>query len=90
MYRKYVVKIPKNLGKITRDMPKNAVETLSLLIDDIRDSGPIQPKYRNFSKLGNYTYHCHLAYHWVACWRSKNGEYIVEVEYVGSREKAPY
>ncbi|MDR2901188.1 MAG: hypothetical protein LBV20_06680 [Treponema sp.] len=87
---KYTVKIPKNIGKITRDMPKNAVETLSFLIDDIRDLGPIQPAYHNYSKLGESTYHCHLAYHWVACWRCEDGEFIVEVEYVGSREKAPY
>ena len=26
----------------------------------------------------------------VACWRSEKGKLIVEVEYVGSREKAPY
>ena len=26
----------------------------------------------------------------VACWRNEKGKLIVEVEYVGSREKAPY
>jgi mRNA-degrading endonuclease RelE of RelBE toxin-antitoxin system len=88
--KQYIVKIPKNIEKITRDMPSNAVETLKKLIDDIRDNGPIQSAYHNYSRLGESTYHCHLAYRWVACWRCKNGEYIVEVEYVGSREKAPY
>jgi hypothetical protein len=96
----YIVKTPKSLGKIIRDMPGNAVETLKKLVDDIQDTGPEQPLYRNYSKLGRYTYHCHLAYKWVACWRCENetaaGEdesdntIIVEVEYVGSREKAPY
>ncbi len=42
------------------------------------------------NKLGENTYHCHLAYRWVACWRNEKGKMIVEVEYVGSREKAPY
>jgi hypothetical protein len=87
---KYAVKIPKNIGKITRDMPNNAVVTLKKLIDDIMDSGPVQSAYPNYSKLGEVTYHCHLARKWVACWRCEKNEYIVEVKYVGSREKAPY
>ncbi|MDR0877753.1 MAG: hypothetical protein LBN21_06845 [Treponema sp.] len=86
----YVVKMPKKLEKTIREMPKNAVGTLRELIRDIKNSGPIRPEYPNYSKLGKATYHCHLAYSWVACWRCENGEYIVEVEYVGSREKAPY
>ena len=57
---------------------------------DLSEGGPVQPKYKNFSKLGKGRYHCHLSYHWVACWQSVNGEYIVEVYYVGSRESAPY
>lgn len=87
---KYVVKTPKKMAKIIRDMPPNAVKTLGKLIFDLRDLGPIRPEYPNYSKLGAVTYHCHLAYSWVACWRCEKGEYIVEVEYVGSREKAPY
>ena len=53
-------------------------------------TGPVQPSYRNFSKLGKGRYHCHLSYHWVACRECHNGEYIIEVYYVGSRESAPY
>lgn len=72
------------------NMPKNARQTLAHLVDDIRECGPVQPKYHNYSKLGKDRYHCHLAYRWVAVWRHEDGQYIVEVEYVGSREKAPY
>jgi hypothetical protein len=86
----YVVRTPKKLNKVVRDMPNNAVTTLKNLIDDIRENGPEQPLYPNYGKLGKTTYHCHLAYSWVACWRCEKGEYFVEVEYVGSREKAPY
>jgi hypothetical protein len=53
-------------------------------------TGPVQPYYINYSKLGNSTYHCHLSYRWVACWRNEKDTFIVEVYYVGSREKAPY
>lgn len=57
---------------------------------DIEESGPMQPRYSNFSKLGKVRYHYHLSYHHVACWYNENGTYKVEVYYVGSRESAPY
>ena len=87
---KYAVKMPKNLEKVIREIPKNARIVLAKLIEDIQYSGPVQKTYHNYSKLGKETYHCHLAYKWVAYWRCEKGEYIVEVIYVGSREKAPY
>ncbi|MCL2294889.1 MAG: hypothetical protein FWC36_08510 [Spirochaetes bacterium] len=90
MNAKYVVNMPKKIDKVRRDMPQNARTVLAQLIEDLEKSGPEQAAYPNYSKLGKETYHCHLAYKWVACWRCKNGEYIVEVYYVGSREKAPY
>jgi len=71
-------------------MPKKARTVLYNLIKDIRKNGPVQPYYSNYSKLGQNTYHCHLMYHWIAVWRYEKNELIVEVEYVGSREKAPY
>ena len=40
--------------------------------------------------MGKETYHCHLNYRYVASWTSRQGEIIIEVYYVGSREKAPY
>jgi hypothetical protein len=91
----YTVKMPKHLDKIIREIPKNAQKVLVKLVDDMREHGPEQPAYHNYSRLGEYTYHCHLAYRWVACWRCDpnivEGQKItVEVEYVGSREKAPY
>ena len=76
--------------KVIRQMTSNARETLYRLINDIKATGPVQPRYHNYGRLGENTYHCHLAYRWVACWRNEKGKLIVEVEYVGSREKAPY
>ena len=63
---------------------------LARLLMDLRESGPMQPKYSNFSKLGRDKYHCHLSYHWVVCWQSEKGQLRIEVYYVGSRESAPY
>ena len=53
-------------------------------------SGPVQPLFWHYSKLGGDRYHCHLALNWVACWTCKNGSIDIEVYYAGSREKAPY
>ena len=50
---------------------------LARLLLDIEERGPMQPKYSNFSKLGNDKYHCHLSYHHVACWYNENGTYKV-------------
>jgi hypothetical protein len=101
----YKVKMPKQLDRTIREMPRNSQKVLLRLVDDIQERGPEQPAYHNYSKLGEYTYHCHLAYRWVACWRcdpdkvvnddvsgkkEPEQKILVEVEYVGSREKAPY
>jgi len=41
-------------------------------------------------KLSEIEYHCHLTYHYVACWRHEKETIILEVYYVGSREDAPF
>lgn len=82
--------IPKRFDTLILQMPKNAQIVLKNLIKDISENGPVQPKYHNYSRIGKITYHCHLAYRWVACWRCEDGKFIVEIDYVGSREKAPY
>lgn len=86
----YEVRLTKKAAKGIRCLPKNAQETFWTLVHAIEDTGPVQPRFPNYSKLGNFTYYCHLAYHWVACWRNENGSIVVEVYYVGSREDAPY
>ena len=87
---KYEVRMTKDAQKGAKTIPHDCQEVLRHLILDISEFGPIQPRYSNYSKIGKGEYHCHLAYHWVACWRLKNGKYYVEVYYVGSRESAPY
>ncbi|MGH0053414.1 MAG: hypothetical protein ACQ5SW_08515 [Sphaerochaetaceae bacterium] len=101
---KYHVIIPSKINrKLKTKIPKKIIELFVRLIDDIEENGPEQPDWMNYSKLGEYTYHCHLNYSWVAVWRCENDtitlevdEYKkeekvkVEVEYVGSRENAPY
>ena len=87
---KYKVSMKTKCKKALDKMPKAEKLVFAKLIDDLIATGPVQPSYRNYSKLGKGKYHCHLSYHWVACWECFNGEYVIEVYYVGSRESAPY
>lgn len=80
-------KAAKQLNKL----PKREKDILSLLVKDLRLRGPVVPEWKNYSKLDRTTYHCHLSYSWVACWRTEdNTVKLVQIYYVGSRENAPY
>ena len=87
---KYTVLIKNKCRKAISKLSEKDRYTLMRLIKNIETSGPVQPNFMNYSKLSKMEYHCHLSYHWVACWRCEDGKYIVEVYYVGSRESAPY
>jgi hypothetical protein len=71
-------------------MPAIQQDKSALLLDDLKENGPIQPDWPNYSKLSEDKYHCHLSYKWVACWTNKNGSIEIEVYYAGTRENAPY
>ncbi len=71
-------------------MPKKIQKYLVNLFEDLELSGPIQKQWPNFSELGKNEYHCHLDYHWVACWKHEKNTLLIEVYYAGSRENAPY
>jgi mRNA-degrading endonuclease RelE of RelBE toxin-antitoxin system len=86
----YQVKTTKNFDKNIKKLPKNIKKKLVVLLEDLRDSGPILKNWPNFSSIETNKYHCHLSYHWVACWKCEKNSIIIEVYYAGSREKAPY
>ncbi len=90
MEEKYEIRITKRSLKNIGKLPEKERYILSVLLENIEKHGPVQPGFRNFSRLGKNRYHCHLSYHWVACWECRSGKYVVEVYYVGSRESAPY
>lgn len=87
---KYEVTIKKKVLKKLTKLPLWVQKKLGLLVLDLREKGPVQPGWQNFSKLSDIEYHCHLGTSWVACWRHEKETIIIEVYYVGSREKAPY
>jgi mRNA-degrading endonuclease RelE of RelBE toxin-antitoxin system len=86
----YEIIIPKRVEKQISKLRINEKKKLVQLLDDLRDLGPERKEWMNYSKLSRTEYHCHLSYHWVACWRKKNNKFVLEVYYVGSRENAPY
>ena len=86
----YQVRIKKKVVRGLGKLPENVRRLLFLLVADLQADGPIQRSWQNFSSLGGDRYHCHLTYRYVACWTCKKGEIVIEVYYVGSREKAPY
>ena len=86
----YHVTIKRKLERKIQVLPINVRDRLKALLNDLMTIGPVLPQWSNFSKLSKNTYHCHLGYHHVACWRNENGTIEIEVYYVGSREQAPY
>jgi len=76
----------KNLNKL----PLDVKQIFLALESDLRADGPEQPTWKNYSKLEGNKYHCHLNYHYVACWTAAKTTITIEVYYVGTREKAPY
>lgn len=86
----YEVTLKKSAEKSAKKMPKAEREKLVLLMKALKLSGPVQPSFMNYSKLGEGDYHCHLSRKWVACWKNENGTLTIEVYYAGSRESAPY
>lgn len=87
---KYEVILKRKVEKGLYKLPLRVQKKLAVLANDLRDQGPVQAAWPNYSKLSSTEYHCHLERSWVACWRHEKQSIIIEVYYVGSREKAPY
>jgi mRNA-degrading endonuclease RelE of RelBE toxin-antitoxin system len=87
---KYRIIIKKRAQKGISKMPVDVQKRMGLLIDDLKENGPIAHNWPNYSRLSATEYHCHLSRGWVACWRMKKETIEIEVTYAGSRENAPY
>ena len=84
------VLVKKKVLKDAEKMPISVQENLAALLEDLREKGPVQPGWPNYSRIRKEMYHCHLARKWVACWYCEHNKLIIEVYYAGSRENAPY
>jgi hypothetical protein len=87
----YEVKLKKSVLKNMRRLPENVLDRLELLIQVLRKSGATGAHiFQGYGKLSENEYHCHLTYHYVACWQHEKHPITIEVYYAGCREKAPY
>jgi len=93
--RKWQVELPEHAEKKLKKLPKAVQAAIKILSAEIEDKGPVRGNWPNYSKLGQNLHHCHLkkkgkpAY--VCVWEVKDKKIrIVSIEYIGTREKAPY
>jgi mRNA-degrading endonuclease RelE of RelBE toxin-antitoxin system len=87
----YEVAYKKKIARKLRDLPEKVQERFYALVDVLEAQGPTGGhNFLQYSKLSDSEYHCHLTYHYVACWRHDKNTITIEVYYVGSREAAPY
>lgn len=84
------IQIKKKVQKNLKKLPENVRKNFLALAQDLKSDGPVQTSWPNYSKLNKLEYHCHLNYHYVACWTADDQTITIEVYYVGSRENAPY
>ena len=81
----------KKVEKAVCKLPQQENVRFYKLIEDLKQKGPVQPEWPNYSKLkGSNAHHCHLSHKWVACWVETEQGIEIEVTYAGSRESAPY
>jgi len=87
---RYDVRVKRKLARGLTKLPADVQKLFFLLVADLQTDGPIQKSWWNFSRLEGDRYHCHLNCRYVACWTCRKNEILIEVYYVGSREKTPY
>ena len=57
---RYTVKIKKKISKKLLKLPKSVQKLFFLLVEDLKEDGPKQNSWPNFSPLGKDKFHCHL------------------------------
>ena len=60
----FTVSIKRKVVKEAGKMPDAVQERLAALLEGLKERGPVQPGWQNFSRIGKETYHCHLARKW--------------------------
>ena len=64
---RYEVRIDRKVERGLGKLPASVQETIDYLLRDLKEIGPIQKEWKNFSNLGKNKYHCHLQSKYVAC-----------------------
>jgi hypothetical protein len=89
------VRASRRTFRMAERMPNKAWRAFLMLKEVLVEFGPTGPHaWRNYGKLkgDKGRYHCHLTpdHQWVACWRQEKGILVIEIEYAGSHQSAPY
>ncbi len=88
------VNMSKKVTKALPKLPKGVYDALRLLVLDMQQNGAIRGNWKNYSKLGAHKHHCHIKTGrptYVVVWEEVAGKIrVIEVQYVGTHEKAPY
>lgn len=89
----------KKIKKQAEKLPPAIQEAYALLVADLKNDGPEQPKWHHYGKLVSRKnqperHHCHLnkgTPRYVVVWRVNDFTMeILEVRYVGTHENADY
>ena len=88
------VTIKKSMRKQLAALPYKVLCSLAALIREMELDGPVRGNWPNYGKLVDDIHHCHLKKGkptYVAVWMVSDREVrLIEVQYVGTHEKAPY
>jgi mRNA-degrading endonuclease RelE of RelBE toxin-antitoxin system len=91
---KWTVTMSRTAEKQKAKLSKPVRQMLFALIGDIEAGGPVRGDWPNYGKLADGRHHCHLKKGqptYVAVWEVQDKKIkLVEVQYVGTHEKAPY
>ncbi len=96
---RWEIEFTRDATKQIKKLPTRTVESLRLLVEDLKENGPAPGKgWPNYGKLQGFKNqdkrHCHLIRGkptYVCCWVVVNNKLkTIEVYYVGTHEKAPY
>jgi hypothetical protein len=92
----WTVDIHNSVAKQLPKLPAKVMDRLKLLLAEIEAGGPVRHNWKNYSRLEGKKrrHHCHIRGGrptYVAVWEEKDKSIqLVEVQYVGTHEKAPY
>ena len=90
----WTVTLKKSVVKQVAKLPAAVKNSLVALIREIEAGGPVRGNWPNYGRLLDDLHHCHLKKGhptYVAVWLVVDGKVkLVEIEYVGTHEKAPY
>lgn len=90
----WTVELSRGVEKQKAKLSRPLRQILYALVEDIEASGPVRGDWPNYGKLSGNKHHCHLkkgSPTYVAVWEVIDKRIkLIEVQYVGTHEKAPY